>query len=71
MTAVKQRERIMKLAHGIMVAEGFRRDGILEDAVRLIEADRSIFPEIEHEAILAYSIAVKEFDGYAGEPWDK
>lgn len=71
MTGARQRTRIMELAHGIMVAEGFRRDGILEDAVRLIEADRSIFPEIEHEAIMAYSIAVKEFAGYAGEPWDE
>ena len=71
MTGQKQRERIMKLAHGIMVAEGFRRDGLLEDVVRLIEADRSIWPELEHDAIMAYSIAVKEFAGYAGEPWDK
>lgn len=71
MTGKRQKERIMKIAHGIMVAEGFRRDGNLEDAVRLMEADRSMFPEIEHDAIMAYSIAVKEFAGYAGEPWDE
>lgn len=71
MTGKRQKERIMKLAHGIMVAEGFRRDGFLEDAARMIEADRCRFPEIEHEAIMAYSIAVKEFAGYTGEPWDE
>lgn len=61
MTGQRQKERIMKFAEGLRKAREFEENCVLEEVVMRLEEDASIFPEIEHDAIMAYFMAFGEF----------
>lgn len=61
MTSQKQKERIMKFAEGLEKAKEFEDAGVLVEVVEHLEKDASIFPEIEHDAIMAYFMAFGGF----------
>lgn len=61
MTGQRQKERIMKFAEGLRKAREFEEEGELAEVAMRLEKDASLFPEIEHDAIMAYFMAFGEF----------